>query len=222
MLKLQFKSLKTVLSGIVVAIIVVMTIILVTVSYNTAYNSVDNAYINQLINFSKDIDSQISRFYEQEAGNVLFFSKNKLVIDAVESGNFENTNAMFKTFAEQHKIYENIFISTAENNPRILSALAGVGARWKDNGNTDYDDNSKNNLNGVEYISDPHKSPITGLPVNVFSAPIKKGNTVIGIMALAVNIGDFSNQIIKDIKVAKTGFPYITTFEGIVMAHPKK
>jgi methyl-accepting chemotaxis protein len=219
MFKIQFKSLKTVLSATVVAIIAALTVILVVVSYNAASNSVDEAYINQLINFSKDIDGQISRFYEQQLGNAMFFSKNREVIDAIGTGNYEYVTIMFKEFADEHKIYENIFISTAENNPRIVSAIAGVGTRW---GGIGYDDNIKKNLNGEAYISDPQKSPVTGLPVNLFSVPIKRGGAIIGIMAFAVNIGEFSNQVIKDIKVAKTGFPYIVTLDGITIAHPKK
>ncbi len=218
MLKIEFKSLKNILSGIVVGIITLLTIVLVIVSYNTAANSVERAYLNQLMNFTKDIDGQVSRFYAQQLSNAQYFAKNRMVLDAA-GGSSDAVNAMFKDFADEHKIYENIFISTAENNPRITSGIAGTGTRW---GGIGYDENIRKNLNGEAYISDPLKSPVTGLPVCLFSAPIKKGGAVVGIMSLAVNVGEFSNQVIKDIKVAKTGFPYIVTINGICVAHPKK
>lgn len=215
----RFKSLKTILSFMVVGIITAMVTILVTVSYNTAYNSVKNAYVNQLLNFSTDIDGQIARFYDQEAGNADFLAKNKIIREAVDTGNFEYAAEMIKSFADQHKVYENILISTAESNPRILSGLAGVGSRW---GGTGYDDCIRKALNGESWVSDPQKSPVTGLPVNFFAAPIKKGNTVIGIMGLAVNMGEFSGKVIKDIKVANSGYPYLLSRDGMCIAHPNK
>jgi len=219
MKKISFSSLKVFLSSIVGLIILVMTVVLVTLSYNSSYNSVEKVYLNQLSNTSVSVDSQVTTFYEQQMSNTIFFSKSRAIIEAVENGKFDNSDLIFKSFASEHGSYENIFISTAESNPRILSAVAGIGTRW---GNSGYDDNIRSNLNGKEFISEPQKSPVTGMPVCFFSAPIKRGDKVIGIFGMAVNIGSFSNSIVKDVKVGNTGYPFITTNDGITIAHPNK
>ena len=216
---ITFKSLKIFLSTVVTAIVICMAIALVALSYFASYHSVESAYLNQLINTSNHINNQVSQFYDEQMENAIFFSKNRTVIDAIIHDRYDAANELFKSFSDERQLYENIFISTPENNPKILSGIAGIETRW---GNAGYDDNIKNNLNGKAYISDPVKSPVTGMPVCLFSAPVKKEGSVIGILGMAVNVGDFSNQIIKGITVAKTGFPYIVTDEGITFAHPKK
>ncbi len=215
----QFRSLKTFLSVMIGLIITVMTTILVFLSYYSSYNSVKEAYVNQLQNTSASIDLQVSQFYDRQMNNTRFFSKNDVVVRACGSGRYNDALEMFKSYAREENIYANIFISSAEANPVVLAALAGTGTRWY---KKEYEDNIKNALKGEEYISDPTRSAVTGLPIILFTAPVKSGEKVIGIFGMTVNIGEFSSSIVNKIKIAKTGFPYILSSNGIAIAHPNK
>jgi len=213
----RFISLKFLLSAIVAVIVAVLTSLLIIVSYNTSFNAVENAYLNQLKNFNDRINGQIADFMEQQVKNALFFSKNRDIIRALESGRYETAAEMMKSYYDENGIYENIFISTAEKNPMLVQAVAGAGIRW---GNLGYDDNIAANINGKNAISDVLKSPVTGLPVCLISVPIMKGNKVIGIFGLPINIGVYSQNIIKELVIGKSGYPFITDSKGVTFAHP--
>jgi methyl-accepting chemotaxis protein len=117
---------------------------------------------------------------------------------------------------------ENIFISTAERNTAIvMDGIGGksVGLRWAGQG---FDDNIKNALEGKSHVGDPYKSPVSGMPVVLITVPIMDGNRVIGILGYPLNVGVFSFQIVKDIKMGKTGYSYICDRKGLTFAHPKK
>jgi uncharacterized membrane protein affecting hemolysin expression len=61
-IKEKFRSLKIVLSSIVVAIIILLSIILVLISYSAARRSVENTFVNQLTNINKDLDRSLTAF----------------------------------------------------------------------------------------------------------------------------------------------------------------
>ena len=217
----RFKSLKVVLSTIVVLILFVIIILLVGTSYITAYDAVEKSYINQLSNFNSDLETQLIQFYETQLKNAEFFAKDTQVVESFKNRKFDEVTKLLRGYFNAHGIYENVFISTAENNPMILAIGPdrGVGSRW---GNSGYDDNIKAAINGNSYVSDPNKSPITGTPVVAITYPVKDNNKVIGIVGLACDIGAFSYNLVKGIKIGKTGYPFITSSSGITFAHPEK
>ncbi len=94
-----------------------------------------------------------------------------------------------------------------------------MGTRW---GKIGYDQNIREAYNGKTHVSDPAKSPVTGMPVVLMTAPIKFDNRVIGIMGLACNAGVFSYEMVKDIKIGATGYPFITDMHGMTYSHPNK
>lgn len=221
MKKLKFRSVKVILSTIVAGIVVVLTMTLIVISYNTAHSAIERAYMNQLNNFNNQINEQLSEFLEQQVKNADFFSKSQIFIDAASSGNYSNIRQMLKDYFNGQGIYEEVFVSTAEKNPLIRASGAGTaeGIRW---GNIGYDENIVANLEGRTAISNVQKSPATGLPVCLVSAPILKGKQVIGIFGLPINIGVYSQKIVKDLKIGKTGYPFITDSKGVTFAHPVK
>ncbi|HPI89152.1 MAG TPA: methyl-accepting chemotaxis protein [Spirochaetota bacterium] len=220
-MKGKFKSLKVVLSSIVVLIIVVLIVFLIAMSYQTAYNAVEKSYLNQLDNFNSDISRQLVNFYETQLKNAEFLAENRMIVNSTLNNDFADSRQILKGYYEKLGIYENVFISTPENDPRILvSGLdKGEGTRW---GKTGYDDNVREALKGNSYVSDPNKSPVTGMPVVLITYPIKADNRVIGIMGLACNVGIFSYDLVKDITIGKTGYAFITDSPGMTFAHPVK
>ncbi len=220
----RFNSLKMVLSGIAGAIIVLLSVALIIISYNAAYSSVENAYLNQLKNINDDVARQLEQFYEREQKNAVFLSRQRAMTELFTLGTPEKLAAAMARVKEIHDIYgtyENVLISTAEKNPRIVAASLpqSVGVRW---GGIGYDDVIENVLKGNPFIGTPQKSPITGLAVIFVGAPIKDGDKVVGIMGLPVNLGIFMHRMVKDLRIGETGYPFATDLNGITFAHPDK
>jgi len=216
----KFISLKMILtvalSGMIIALVGVVSIIAATTSYST----VKKIYLDRLLSSSTDIARQMEQFYGQQEKNALFLAKNATVIEAAKTGQYDAAIRVLKSFFDEQGIYENIFISTAQSDTAIVADAVGgksIGLHWGVGG---YEDNVKHTLNKQLWISNPNKSPVTGRPVVLVSAPIMEGDTVVGILGLPFDVGSFSAALVKDAKVGKTGYPYITTSEGLCFAHP--
>lgn len=216
----KFRSLKAVLSLIVAVIVVVMTLVLITISYNIAHNSLEKSYLNQLENFNRDINSQIANFIQQQINNAMFFAKDKTVIEAMDSVRYGLAHQMLENFHKEQGVYENIFIFTNEKNPMVAESATSVANGMRVIG-IGLDDNFRGTLEGKTVISDVSKSPVNGLPVCLISVPVMKGNQVIGGVGFSINIGTYSANIIKDLKIGKTGIAIVTDIKGVIFAHPQ-
>ncbi len=217
----KIRSVKVFLSAIVAGIVAVLTIGLIIVSYNIAFTAIEGAYLNQLKNFNDRINAQIADFMEQQTKLAVFFSKNQIIVEGASSGNYAKIRPLLREYFNETGIYENVFVSTAEEDPMLMATGIGKGEGLRF-GNMGYDDAIAANLKGNAAISNVQKSPITGLPVCLVSAPIKVGNRIVGIFGLPINIGTYSQNIISDLKIGKTGYPFVTDAKGTTFAHPVK
>ena len=216
-----FKSLKMVISMIVIGIIVVLSVVLISSSYNIAYNAVRKAFVNQMDNFQLEINRQINNFYDKQKNTALFLADLSMVKTAVAREQFGESESFMKDYARSQKIYQDLFISTAESNPRIVSSILSnaEGKRW---GNETLRETIDTVLKGETAVSPIVKSQITGLPVALILAPVKNGNTISALMCMTVNVGEFSQDIVQGVKIGKTGYPYIVNNRGVAVAHPDK
>jgi methyl-accepting chemotaxis protein len=216
----KFKSLKIVLSSFVVAIVILLTVVLVIISYTASYNAVEASYLNQLNNFNMDIANQMKNFYDQQKKNVVTLAHNQGIIDAAATGNYGKATPLLKDFSTIQGIYQDVFITSAELKPTILATTL-ANAKGVLLNNPEYMDNFKKALDGKVEISRPQKSMITGKPIILVTAPIMAGKAIKGFIGLSVNVGEFSKEIVKDVKIGKTGYPYITDDSGLAFGHPK-
>jgi methyl-accepting chemotaxis protein len=218
----RFKSLKIILSSFVVAIVVFLTIVLVIISYTASYRSVESSYLNQLKNFNIDVEGQLVNFYHQQINDARFLASIGIVVNAAKTRNYAAAGDVLAEYYKASGLVENVYISTAERNSIIMwDGIGGksIGLRWAGQG---FDDNLNNVLNGKIHVSDPYKSPVTGLPVVLVTVPINDGGRVVGILGSVISVGSFGSQIVKEIKIGKTGYPYIFDKNGLTFAHPKK
>ncbi len=220
MKKLSFKSLRVILSLIVVIVIITLSVVLVVTSYNLAYNAIEESYSNQVANFNNEIERNMADFYEMEKANARYFAKLPFVIDAARTGQYNEARPLLTHFFKERGIYEQIFLSTAEYNSLIMVSADGKadGIRWGEI--PVYAENAKAALKGEVHVSDIGKSPATGLTVILITAPIMLGNKVIGIVGMPVEVGQFSQKLVKGVKIGKTGYPFMTNMSGMCIAHP--
>ncbi|MBN1495952.1 MAG: HAMP domain-containing protein [Spirochaetes bacterium] len=223
MIRKKFQSLKIVLSSFGVGIVVVLTVVMVVISYNASYRSVENSYLNQLSNFNKDVETQLASFYRQQVNIAQFLATDDMLVNAAKTGNYGGARGFLANYYKSSGLLENAFISTAERNTVIVADAIGgksVGLRWADN--KVFEENMSNALSGKTHVGDPYKSPATGLPVVLITVPIMDGGRIVGIFGYSLDVGTFSSEIVKDIKIGKTGYPYICDQNGLAFAHPNK
>ncbi|MBP7736834.1 MAG: HAMP domain-containing protein [Spirochaetes bacterium] len=222
MTKISMKSLKVIISLIAIVVITVLTVILVVTSYNVAYSAIEKAYMNQVTNFNKEIERNLVDFYETEIKNASFFAKYPPVIDAARAGRYNEIRPLLAHFFKEKGIYEQIFVSTAELNSRIMVSADGKadGIRWGEI--PVYVENARKALKGEIHVSDIGKSPATGLTVLLITVPIMADGRVAGILGLPVDVGPFSRRLVKEVKIGDTGYPFILNYSGMTIAHPNE
>lgn len=217
----KLKSLKVIFSLIVACIITILSIVLVASSYAIAYSAIENSFLNQLYNFNSDFSRQLVNFYEQQINTCRYFASSKVIRDAVLTGKYNTAIDQMTVFFNETRLYENIFISTASQDTVIVAdGIKGksVGLHWRDTG---FNDNLNEALKGNVHISEPNKSPVNGRGVVVITAPIINNGRVIAIMGLPCDVGSFSANLVGNTVIGKTGYPFITDFNGRVFAHPQ-
>ena len=217
----KFIGLRTVLSGIIALIIVVLTATVCGIAYSSAFKAEKTVYLEELRNFTSDINGQVDAFYQDNLNEAQFLAKLEPVRDAVRAARTDQATVLLKNFFAVKKIYENVFVSTAEQDPRIVAAAldVAVGQRWR---SPAFEAVIASTLQGKVGVSDPAKSPSTGLPVVLITAPILDGNRVIGILGLPLDLGSFAQRLVTKVTIGKTGYPAVLNRMALVIAHPDK
>lgn len=218
----KFNSLKVFLSAIVGTIAAIAIIVLVITSYNAAYNALEKSYINQIKNINDSINFIMKGYFEGQIQVAKLHASRNAVRDALLSGDYRQvTKDLEKFLTENKNLYENIFIATAERDPVILAAgtPAAVGIKYRAAG---YEKAIDEALEGKIGLSKPNKSPVSGLPVILIQVPIKHEGRIIGLFGLPLELGKYTYEIVKDVKIGETGYPAVADLEGITFAHPDK
>lgn len=218
----RFNSLKMFLATIVGCIATVAIIVLVIISYNAAYTALEKSYINQMININDSMNLTMEAYFEQQITIAQVFAAKNSVRNALLTGDFAQiTREMEVFYKDETKYYENVFIATPEKDPVILAAGApgSVGIKYRTAG---YEKAIDEALEGKIGLSKPNKSPVTGLPVILIQVPIKHEGRLIGLFGLPLQLGNYTYELVKDIKIGITGYPFAADIEGLTFAHPDK
>jgi len=220
-MKKRFRSLKVIISSMVIGIIAILVVGLIVTSYNSAYSAVEKAYLNQLVNFSNAVEREIIDFTHQQEKITGFLAKSETIKNAVLRGDFRPAAKLMKSCYKETGILENIFIATAVKNSVILAdGIDGksIGMKY----GKDFEDNVNSALKGKLYVSDPYKSSRTGMPLVLITAPIISKGRVTGIFGYSFAFGEVFYKTVKDIKIGKHGYAFVNNFNGDSLAHPKK
>jgi len=216
-IKNRFNSLKVILSSLVILFIMILTIILVTVSYISSSRYIEEAFTDQINNFIDAVNRQIVDLYDQQKVYAGLLTKNPNIVNALTSGQYAPATGTLISFKNAFGHYENLFISTAEDDSVIIADASGksIGLHWK----SGFEDNIKAALAKRTHVSIPRKSPVNGEPIVLVTAPILAGEKVIGILGCSINFILLTEKIISSIKIGSNGFIFMLNNDGIVIAY---
>lgn len=79
----------------------------------------------------------------------------------------------------------------------------------------------KKAIAGENYITDPLISKIDGSILVIYAVPIKKGNSIKGVL-IAVRDGNELSAIVEDISFGKNSLAFMINKEGTTVAHPNR
>ncbi|MGQ9844469.1 MAG: cache domain-containing protein, partial [Spirochaetota bacterium] len=218
----RFNSLKLFLATFVGFIVAVAIIVLVISSYYDAYTALEKSYINQMININDSINTTLQSYFDHQILVAELFASKNSVRNALLTGDFTQVTRELETFYKANsRYYESIFLATPEKDPVILAAGApgAVGIKYRAFG---YEKAIDEALEGKVGLSRPNKSPVTGRPVILIQVPIKHEGRFIGLFGLPLELGRYTYEMVKNVKIGITGYPFVADKEGLTLAHPDK
>ncbi|MGJ4744899.1 methyl-accepting chemotaxis protein [Leptospira sp. SA-E8] len=218
---MQRNSLKIIILAVSTITIVLLTLGISSFAYFTAKKYVEEAYIDEMKKISKLAGKHIKFFFDQQTTLAEFVNSNTPFIKATIARDKGNLNPTLANVFKKYNTYENVFLSTPEENPMVFADATGkaINFRW---GGTGFDANIKAALEGKNLLSKVNASPVTGEAVAVLTVPTKDGNQVVGILGFAISLSKMTETIVNGITIGTDGYIAITDKNGVVVGHPDK
>ncbi len=121
----------------------------------------------------------------------------------------------------QHRspFYENVFLAD-ENGKIFLDSIGGKSMGIDVMSIEGFRPNVEHARQGEVWMGEAMKSPATGRPVALVTAPVRIGSRLVGILGTPIELSDFSDTFVKEHRLGKTGYLYVFDSSGIVVAHP--
>ena len=141
--------------------------------------------------------------------------------EACRGNNLKEAQALLDTYFKNTPIYENIFLADAKGR-LFLDSIGGKSVGIDISKFEGFKKNLDMALAKEVFVSDVMKSPATGRPVCLVTAPIMDGDTVIGIIGTPIELSYFSDMFVSKFKIADTGYIYLIDTSGLILAHPQK
>ncbi|TGN11945.1 methyl-accepting chemotaxis protein [Leptospira ilyithenensis] len=216
------KSLKHILGIYTFLSIVFLALIVSGLILYLSWSMLVKVYMGEMRNAGKSAGSELASYYQSQLRIAGMLAKQNEVLDGLKTLNGTAVTKQFVEIVNDSKgEYENIFLSLPEYNARVFAAgiPRSIGFQLK---KEQTGVNIDQALKGEISVGFVHESPITGLPVSLISVPVKKGNQVVGVLWIALNLEEVSKRMVEGVHVGISGYVSAMTLEGMVFAHPQK
>ncbi len=124
-----------------------------------------------------------------------------------------------KGIHQRSPCYENVFLADAAGK-LFLDSIDGKSVGIDISALEGFRINVERARQGQIWVGDAMKSPATGRPVSLMTAPIVAGGELVGILGTPIELSEFSNEFINKQKVGATGYVYMMDASGLALAHP--
>jgi len=208
---------------LLVTIIPLTTVFIVTlaiISYNEASKAVlsrQEIHLEQIV--QKTVD-ELSLWLEDREREAVALSHDKLFIDACKGEHLEEAQEKLTTHHNFSPGYESLFLS--DTNGVILMNATKKVIGLDISKLPEYAVNVTKAQEGHVWTGDAGKSPASGRPVSLITAPISENGKFIGILGTPIELNTFSDNMIVRQKFGETGYLYMTDSKGKTLAHPDR
>ncbi len=166
---------------------------------------------------SKSLD-ELSMWIGDRERDVLLFSENGVFRAACEGKRLDEAQNRLNIYQKQSPFNENIFL--ADKNGKIfMDSVGGKSVGVELAKIPGYAINVQKVEAGDVWVGEAMKSPASGRPVALITAPIYVGDKLAGIMGSPVDLINFSDQFLGGSKIGETGYIFIMDSKGVVLAH---
>lgn len=170
------------------------------------------------------VDSKVAEldlWLEERSKEAVEYSLNPVFQQACLTGEADESSALLDRYFKATGILENLILADADG--KIFASAMDNSAEGVDISQIPvYQANVTASRRGEVWIGRPAKSPVTGRPVVLVTAPIKVDNKVVGIIGAPVDLLNISDGITNNVKIGETGYLFVLDGSGVAVAHPAK
>ena len=188
--------------------------------YDKAVNEVTGVQEANLTLLTKQVRNQMSAWLDSCRREALLLSRTPSIQTACLNGETAAAQALFEEYQSNSTQYEALWLA-GPNGTIFLDSLGGKAVGQEVGQMRAFGRNIQEAGQGRSVFSELSRSPSTGLPVTLLTAPVTSEGRVIGVLGLSINLNNFSENFISKIKIGENGYAYLTDAHGIILAHPK-
>lgn len=215
-MKLNFRDK---LLAICIPALVVMIALLTAIVYFSATNTVFTVFGDDTERLIHSIEKQLDNWLEDVESKAQVFAANEVFIAAAQGQQTAEARSRLEKLHSYYAIYENVFVANA-GGEILVDSIGGASVGVNISQLPDYQINAEKAGQGQVWIGGAKKSPATGRPVSLVTAPIYEGSRIVGIMGTPIEVNQFSKVFLADIVLGESGYIYMTDSDGIIIAHP--
>jgi len=142
------------------------------------------------------------------------------LIAACTDRKYEAARRTLERIQQRSPFYENVFLAGA-NGKLFLDSIGGKSVGFDMMSQDGFRVNVEHARQGELWMGEVMKSPATGRPVALLTAPIKDSQSrVVGILGTPIELSNFSDNFVSKQRVRDTGYVYMVDGSGTVLAHP--
>ncbi|WDP92000.1 MAG: methyl-accepting chemotaxis protein [Desulfobacter sp.] len=193
--------------------------IAISTAYMTARSGLEKTVTKELIQLSASTEGKVSQWIRRNAISVDTWSRMGIMADVLGGPDREaagrKASEKMKYFIDTHKVFTGMRLADGTGLVMASSHAKNIG---KVNvANRAY---FKASMAGKAFISEPLLSKTSGKPILVMSSPVKQGAKTLGVLYAVIDLGGFTATQLDTIKVGETGYVYMMTEQGQVLAYP--
>ncbi len=219
------KKMELSLGGKLLAVLIPSIALALSVMAFMIYNSTASSILEtQEENVKVLVDSKVAEldlWLRNRKNEAIQFAYNPVFQQACVSREIDQASALMDKYFQTSGMMENLFL--ADPDGRIFSSAKNNAAAGVEISKIPvYAPNVDAARRGEVWIGTPAKSPVTGRPVSLVTAPITVDGQLVGIFGAPVDLMNISDDITGKVKIGQTGYLFIIDGSGRTVSHPVK
>ena len=200
--------------------VVVVTTLALTYTVDSLSSSTINAQANDELNrIAASVSEALDLWLNSRQRDAVELSEREPLVAACTDRNLEEAQKLLDRIKDRSPFYENVFLADP-NGKEFLDAVGGKSIGFELASVEGFRANVEHARQGEVWMSEVMKSPASGRPVALLTAPIQAGGQLVGILGTPIELSDFSDTFVKGRSIGKTGYVYMIDAAGTILAHP--